>query len=99
MKLTLTPFGRFVTQHSVMVPMELWATIIKHAHVLLDDADTSQADYDHWRLFLGEIATGCQKLIKDDKFLEMIAEIENAEDLAEHLNDANNGMPIPDIEV
>jgi hypothetical protein len=68
----LTPIGEFVARKSVMVSHDLWSAIIKESKRLLDGADDGSCPEDGWQMFLQELQSGCQELLKDEKFLELI---------------------------
>lgn len=66
----ITPLGKFVVKHSVLVPIKFWIRIFRLAeHYLSDGSD--------WPLFLDEIASGCQEL-RDGRLQEIICITEEA---------------------
>lgn len=76
-KLKLTKLGEFVTRHSVMVPHDLWKGILAHAHKLYRHED----DGEGWQMFFRELSNGAEEMLKDEKFLEFIADHEESEKL------------------
>lgn len=74
--LRLTPLGDFVNRHTVVADRELWAAIWKRAMKQLDGADTGECAEDGWQILLEEIAHGCQELVRDQKFLQMVNQAE-----------------------
>lgn len=67
----LTPTGEFIARHSVIVPSEIWLEILSLAKNYLDEADSGGSE-DAWQILLSELSNGCQELLKDDKFLEIV---------------------------
>ena len=60
----LTPLGKFVNEHSVLVPTEVWLRIFRLGEHYLDGGSD-------WRFFFDELISGCEEL-RDGRLQEII---------------------------
>lgn len=68
----LTTLGEFVVKRTVVCPKELWATIFKILKDKLDGEDEGTECDEAWKFVLEELRSGCDELLENDKFLELV---------------------------